>query len=276
MSAKDIIKASLLAHLPEGAMRQLVEDGDEDKLYDAIAEVLEEGYTVVNNLGYLRDPDNVADLEALEREYGFISDPNLTEEERRKRIKALKYAKAGSGTAETMQNALHLAGFTNLVVVEGRQTLDPDNVVYSGAEYVVNGFEYFLISGYDIGCNETVTTPVNDYDYGCNETVPGGALPNIYNFGCLPLGAVRQSVLWDPTTHWHLVFYVAEEITVDGTGLITSITPATIDRYYRKFIREIILRLKPLHTWGSLNVAWSDPAGYGFGYFPFGITPHGL
>jgi hypothetical protein len=276
MSVKDLLKDSILAILPEGAIRQLVQDGDEDKLYGAIAEAVEEGHTVLDNMGYIRDPYRADNLEALEREYGFISDPNLTEEERRARIAALKYAKPGSGTAETMQAALHIAGFTNLVVVEGRQTLDPASVTYPYSEYVINGFETLTVEGYDIGCNETVASPVYDYDYGCHEVVPGGALPNIYNFGCQPLGTVFPLFNWVATDNWHFVFYVAQEITVDGTGLITGIVPATIDRYYRKYIREIILRLKPLHTWGNLSINWSDPAGYGFGYFPFGITPHGL
>lgn len=254
--------------MPSGALRQLEHEGDEDKLWDGIAEALVPGYEAMEQLAWSRDPDMAVDFNSLEREYGFLAKDNLTDEERRGRVKALKYAKAGSGTGEAMEEALAMAGF-DLVVREGRKTLDPATIMPVASEFVVNGFEVITEQGYDIGCNLTPGSP-DDYDYGCNNKTGG------YQFGCKPRSSVERTVVYEATDNWNLVFYVAESITVDGTGLITSITPATIPRYYRPFVREIILRLKPLHTWGVLAVDWNDPPLYGFGFFPMGITPHGL
>lgn len=267
MSEQELLKRNLLALLPEGALRQLVPDGDEDKLWDAIADVILPGYETMRDMACIRDPRCAADFESLEKEYGFLPDPMLTEDERRARVASLKYAPAGSGSANALQTALHLAGFSQLVVGEGRADIDPRTLIAGTEEYVVNGIEFISLRGFDVGCNMTVGSP-DDFDVGCT------AMPS--SLGCVPVRWTQSAVYNEPTDNFNLVFYVAEEIVYDVNGYITSITPATIDRYYRKIIIEIILRIKPLHTWGCLFIDWTDPAGYGFGYFPMGITPHGL
>ena len=273
MSNKDLIKASLLSKLPEGALRQLEFEGDEDRLWDGIAEAIEPAYELMLSLGEVREPDTVEDLAALEREYGFLYDENLTEAQRRGRIKALKYAKAGSGTGEALEGALQLAGF-DLVVAEGRYLQNPEGMVPTESrEYVVNGFEYLNDAGYAIGCQETEGPPIA-YEYGCEETV-GGPIAT-YAHGCEGLTLVQIPVTYTPTDNWHLVFFVAGEITLDGAGNVLSMTPASIARSQRQTIREIILRLKPLHTWAYLAVDWIDDPHWGFGFFPMGISPHGL
>lgn len=269
MSDKKILKSSLLVKLPEGALRQLVDDGSEDKLWDGIAEALVPGYQQMVKLGEVREPDTAEDLDALEREYGFLKNPNLTEQERRDRIKALKYAKAGSGTAEAMQEALHLAGFTGLVVAEGRADADPPTMGAVAGEYVVNGFEYLTLFGYEFGC-AAEEGPPETFEYGCTEVA--GA----YMYGCVPFREVRVPIVYEANENWNLVFYVAGDITLDVDGHVVSITSAEIPRYYRQVIREIILRLKPLQTWGYLAVDWQDGDHWGFGWFPMGISPHGL
>jgi len=274
MSRKGLLKESLLAHLPTGAISQLVPDGDEDKLYDGLAEAIVDGYVQMENLAWVREPDKTAHLDLLEKEYGFLPNEQLTEAERRARIKALKYAKRGSGTAEALEEALHLAGFTSLVVREGRQSQDPDGVVPTYGEYVVNGFEHLTIIGYDVGCQDkkiVLPEPLPKYQIGC-KAIGGSPV----SYGCLKLDQVFIYIPWDPSTNWNLVFFVADDIVLDGSGYVTSMSEAHISRYYRQIIREIILRLKPVHTWAYLAVEWLDPAGYGFGFFPMGLSPHGL
>lgn len=271
-SRRDLIKKSILVKMPEGALRQLVDGGDEDLLYDGISEALLEGYNQMAGLGEVREPDTTLDLKTLEREYGFLANPNFTEEDRRARIKALKYAKPGSGTGETLEDALALGGFSQLVVAEGRQTQDPAAVGAAPAEYIVNGFDYIRSLGYEIGCLAAVEVSPGVFEYPVGCKISGG----IYVYGCSKLSLVLLSPNYTATDNWNLVFFVADDITLDGSGFVTSMTPATIPRIYRNMIKEIILRIKPLHTWCYLAVDWSDPAGFGFGFFPFGISPHGL
>lgn len=270
MSHKDFLKKSLLLHLPDGALRQLEDGGDEDRLYDGIAEALVPGYEQMSSMAAIREPDDVYDLELLEKEYGFLPNPDLTEDERRARIKSLKYARRGSGTGEALQDALALAGFDQFVVVEGRQDQNPASVISAEGEYVVNGFEYLVATGYIIGCDVTPGTP-DTYDFGC-------ASP--YKYGCEELQKVLVTVPWNPTDNWNLVFFVADDIVTDVNGYITSMTAAVIDLKYRQLIREIILRIKPLQTWGYLAVDWAESTPgvdhWGFGFFPFGISQHGL
>lgn len=282
MSVHDILTQNLILKLPEGALRQLVDGGDEELLMEALADAIEPGYDAMAALAYTRDPDNTTDLETLEREYGFLPNEKLTEQERRDRIKALKYAKAGSGSGPSLEEALHLAGFTTLIVGEGTQAIDPATFIPAEGEYVVNGFEYLTIQGYGIGCNETESPPGTfDYDYGCSKIESPPFSGNYYYpHGCKALASVRQYVNYVPTDNFHLVFYVAQSISYDGSGNITAIIPATIPGYYRDIIREIILRLKPIHTWCYLAVDWTyGTAGvdhFGFGFFPMGISPHGV
>lgn len=268
--SRDVIKRGILAKLPEGALRQLEEGGDEDLLYDGITDALLEGYDQMAGLSSVRNPDITIDLDTLEREYGFLKNSNLTEEDRRARIKALKYAPAGSGSPDALKTALDLGGFSQLVVAEGRMTQDPDLVRTVAGEYVVNGFDWIRIRGYETGC-QRLTSPVS-YPTGCQLLTS----PVSYPTGCTPLQQVRVYPQYDPSDNWHLVFFVAGAITLDANGYVTSMTEATIPRIYRDMVREIILRIKPQHTWCYLAVDWSDPAGFGFGFFPFGISPHGI
>lgn len=255
------LKRAIMARLPRGALRELVPGGTEDLLYDALAEGLVDISDFLGNLAETREPKTTTSFADIEREYGFIADTNLSEEERRNRVAALKYAKRGTGTAWAMQDALHLAGFTQLQVVGCRQDQDPRLVSVSSKEFVVNGFEYLSETGYAVRCTDgLVFTCTSDLKHTC-----GG------------LTQIQIPIPYDPTSNWNMVFFVGSDIVVDGDGYVTSMTAPSISRIYRDVIREIILRIKPNGTWGLLAVDWAETATrYGFGFFPMGITAHGL
>lgn len=259
-ASQDRLKRGLLASLPEGALRQLVPEGDEDLLMEGIAESLADVLDTLLNTKYIRNPYETDRLEDLEREYGFLLKADLSVTDRQNRIAALKYAKRGSATAEALQAALHLAGFTQLVVVECRQDQDPRTVAAGeDFEYVVNGIESQAAIGYDVAC-----------DSGLEITCTGDL-----EFTCEDLSQISVPVNYDASDYWNKTFFVAETVTVDGDGYVTAFASAQIARYYRNIIHEIILRLKPNDTWGILGVEWADPVGYGFGFFPMGISAHG-
>lgn len=258
---KDVLKRSLLAKLPEGALRQLVADGDEDRLYNGIAEALEGVAGTLGELAVTREPSSTTYLKDLQREYGFLPDSDLPESYQRGRVKSLKYAKRGSGTAEAMQEALRAAGFTTLEVVPSRQDDDPGAIIAAWGDLVVNGFEYLTKIGYGVTCRSDLTVTCAD---------PAKVT-------CAGKRMVREGIPYAASTHWNLLFLVSSGITVDEDGYITSMDAPQISRYYRDVIREIILRLKPTGTWGIMAIDWTEVSeGYGFGFFPMGVSAHGL
>lgn len=259
---KEELKRSLLAKLPEGALRELVPEGDEDNLYSGIAEALEEVAGTLDDTADTRDPLDTVYSPALQREYGFLPDEDLSDEDQRNRVKALKYAKRGSGTAEAMQEALRIAGFTQLEVVEIRKDDSiTGGLIAAQSDIVVNGFETISQMGYPVTCEVGLSVTCADPpDYTCTER-----------------NLIQVGVPYEISSNWNLAFLVSSGIVVDEDGYILNTSAPEIAWYYRNMIKEIILRLKPNGTWGLLSVDWIDEGeGYGFGFFPMGISAHGL
>jgi hypothetical protein len=82
------------------------------------------------DIGFIRDPYKTPILSDLEKEYGIFPDTNLTEQERRDKLAAVKYARAGTGTIDDLQTALDRAfpdsGFT---VYNNDPAQDPATVI---------------------------------------------------------------------------------------------------------------------------------------------------
>lgn len=260
---KDILKRSMMAKLPEGALRELVPDGDEDRLYSGIAEALEGVANTLAETANTREPSSTSYPVALQREYGFLPDEELSDARQRARVKALKYAKRGEGTAQSLQEALHAAGFTELSVdpVRKDDTAMLDTILGDWNDLVVNGFEYLTQLGYDVTCQSDLSITCAD--------------PPEYT--CVERNLIRAGVPYTISANRNLVFIVSSGITKDEDGYILSLTAPEIPRYYRNVIREIILRCKSTGTWGLMAIDWADDnLRYGFGFFPMGISPHGL
>lgn len=78
---------------------------------------------------------------------------------------------------------------------------------------------------------------------------PGGFLMGeYYTSSYLPMVIASPADSWS----WPLVFFLAGGVTRDGGGHVTSMSKAQIPGNMRQTLIEIVLRWKPLHTWGLL------------------------
>jgi hypothetical protein len=266
----EVLKQALLAKLPEGSIHVIAPGEDEDLLYDGIAE--DYGTTVkpfLASLKDVRDPYKTIFLDDLEKEYGILKDPNLTEQQRREQLAALVYATRGTGSLDDLQDQLHAAGFTNLFVYDNSPAVDTNIFVkqrsdvvcasppeafcadppeffasaYDGGEYVVNGDIFEQSVAFESNCadpNEVFCA--SPPEYFCGDTL-----------------AVKDAIVYNPTTNFNLIFFVGGAVTRDpGTGEIINIETVPIPETQRLSLRRIILRVKPLQTWGALIVNFTE------------------
>jgi hypothetical protein len=80
-------------------------------LIEGIGDNAEAMYDSLDRLAYIRDPAKTDILSDLEREFGVVTDESLSEESRREYLGGVKYARAGTGDLDFLQNALNNAGF---------------------------------------------------------------------------------------------------------------------------------------------------------------------
>lgn len=119
---------------PNAGAFDLIEQEDLDRLLDGMDLNAETVVDFLATLADLRDPDLTPILEDLEREYGFLFNPNLTEDERRAQLAALVYASTINGSKDDLEGALTRAGF-NVKVYQNDPPVDPAN--FFGDEYLM-------------------------------------------------------------------------------------------------------------------------------------------
>jgi hypothetical protein len=111
----------------------------------------------LRELTYIRDPRRTPILDDLEREFGIWPNPALTEQVRRDKLAAVKYARVGTGSKDNLERALHNAGFTNLFVWENSPAQDPA-IFFGGAEMYCQESEPLFVAVADTGTNNRVMT----------------------------------------------------------------------------------------------------------------------
>ena len=135
-------RAVLNSLLPEGAFWTPAAQSDYDLLLEGIADNTEEVYQVLKSLACIRCPETTTLLEDLEKEYGIIPATLATEAERRSRLKAFIYRRAGTGAWDLLQSKLREAGFDDVYVHPNDPAVDPANfydlVNVIGGELIVN------------------------------------------------------------------------------------------------------------------------------------------
>jgi hypothetical protein len=110
----------------------IYEGGGLNQLLNGIAENHTGVWDALKTMAHIRDPRSTPILDDLEREFGVYPNPALTDQVRRDKLAAIKYARVGTGSKDNLQNALHTAGFTNLFVWENSPAQDP-SIFFGGA-----------------------------------------------------------------------------------------------------------------------------------------------
>ena len=123
----------------------------------------------LRSLTYIRDPRRTPILDDLEREFGIYPNPALTEEVRRQKLAAIKYARVGTGSKDNLENALHTAGFTNLFVWENSPAQDP-NIFWGGAQMYCQESPVFYAACAITGTNNRIMTSIDGITWALQTT----------------------------------------------------------------------------------------------------------
>jgi hypothetical protein len=270
MSQRSISRAALDSLLPPGL--DVEPESDLDNLIEGIAENKESVRSFLATLANLRNPYKTQYLADLEKEFGFMTRTNLTHAVRRARLAARMYSRGGTGSKDNLQKstglvlgALDAAGF-DVQVHENNPAVDPaifldqafqmvagdPNNAYAGdpnaycgrigGELLVNGPIYDQRPLYLIECGNTDCAYAGD--------------PNAYAGYYLEL-IKTQKVYITPANpaNWPLVFFVGGDATRDPvTDELTDIQRAQVPAEREQEFKNIILRIKPVHTWAGLLI----------------------
>ncbi len=135
----DLMRAVYDAVMPPGSIWIPEEEKEFDQLLDGMAENSEVVRLFLADLANLRRPSKTALLDDLEKEFGIVKNENLTDDERRAQIAAIKFSKGGNGDKDFLQNAFDTAGF-DVQVHENSPPVDP-GLFLDSEEYVTAGHE---------------------------------------------------------------------------------------------------------------------------------------
>lgn len=264
------MKQTVLSTFPEGSAWTPAPDMGMDQLMDGIAENWEAIRAEFEKLAYIRDPQKTPVLADLEREYGFTTDTRLTEQQRRDQLAAFVYSVNGNGSKDQLQNVLIAAGFTTLLVHENSPAIDPRTILeilssawLGGENAFLGDVNAFLSSGGGQLRGELVVIGDIYKQKDAYEVVLNGefsylgdtnAVTGYFNTSTPEL--LTWNIPTDPNS-WPFIFFIGGTATRDGSGFLTSIAQANVPLVRRTELIRIILRYKPLFTWGALIVNWT-------------------
>jgi hypothetical protein len=264
MSLK-IGKEVLTSLLPPGDFWKQKEGGQLDQLYDATGDMIDESIAQARSNADIRDPLKTPILDDLEREYGILPNPTLTEQQRRIQLNAKKHQGAGSGTADDLQRALDASGFDLLVhkndpavdpaifLIENFQMVAGGDNAYAGRPDAYAGLlgGYLLVNGQVFDQFPAYTMQAGgDFAYAGNGNAIAG------RFDGLKKIPVEYDIPTDPS-EWGFVFFVGGAATRDGSGFLTNIEQGFVPVSRQAELEKIILSIKPLYSWAGMIITYT-------------------
>lgn len=258
--------------LPHGAFWEPAAESDYDFLLDGIAANSEINYQVLKQLARLRNPETTPILDDLESEYGIVPITLSTEAERRSRLKAFMYRRTSTGAWDILQEKLRESGFDDVYVHPNDPAVDPNiflaqafNMMCGellpggndaqcgepeaicaqvGGELLVNGDLFINTPNYVNLCGESAVQCDDDVFCGDFDGYKSTSVDIAY-------------VIPTDSGYWPLIFFVGGPATRDVDGYLTEIEFYTLPIQRRLEFRRIILKFKPMHSWGGLIVVYS-------------------
>lgn len=207
--------------------------GDFAKLLAGIAEERNDIHDLFAALAYVRDPRNTTLLEDLEKEFGVITDTNLTEAERRARLVTIKYALPNTASWEHLQNTLVDAGFTDALVIPNSPTIDP--ALITNGELIVNGTIYTeQTPAYYMAAGSDIAYAGHDRAYAGYFLVMDRTLKE-YDTG-------------DVSQRWRFVFFIGSA-KAGSWPSSPAVTDLDVPSEKEAFLKYLILKHKPTHSW---------------------------
>jgi len=286
------MRHTLEAFLPPGPIWYPAPEGDFDDLLDGMGENAQRQYESFSDLRYVREPLFTPILKDLEKEYGILTQDNLSEEDRRSQLHSRVYARPGFGL-DYMQERIQAAGF-DLVVQANDPAVDPALLLgnqywtVAGGSPGVGGFPvqwagyytnpvgppiYESIAGYKAGgellVNGKIFAPlglapdpyaVQVPNYLCCAGFAGMVAGSRYAYAGYFLSMLRRPVEYpipplEKAGYWPLIFFVAKSFSGwDQEPPDPRAVPGDVPATRVPELKRIILRHKPLHTWCGLII----------------------
>lgn len=264
MSQLSVSRAMINSLLPPGW--DIETGGDLDLFLEGLAENKEAMRVFLATLSTLRNPQKTAYLSDLEKEYGLMTRTNLTEQVRRDRLEVRVYERNGKGSDDNLQTALRRAGF-DVQVHENSPAVDPSQFIDKAFQMVagdpVNAFAgdpnaYAGQVGGELLVNGPIFNQIPLYLMEAGGTPTSFAGDPLAYAGYF-LELKRTSRIYQTPTDpadWPLVFFVGGDATRNVDGELTDIQIAEIPIERKEEFHNIILRIKPVHSWAGLIVIY--------------------
>jgi len=244
--------------LPSGAVWSPKFEGDLDKYLDGQADNYDPILTFLRSLSEIRNPSTTPLLEELEREYGLAKNDSLTEAQRRAFLESFIFGAEDSGTPEDLERRLQDAGF-DVFVYANDPAQDPLVILDQAFRMVAGGSNAFAgrqdafarRQGGELIVNGDKFKQVPDY-----LTTAGGPNSSAGNSSFIAgkfdeVTSVKiEYVVPSNPGDWPLIFFIGGPATFDIDGKILAIENIIQPAELRNEFLKIILRYKPLYTWG--------------------------
>lgn len=246
MIKAELIKATIQALLPEGAIWVPATDEELDQLLTAMSENWLEAYNSAFGLGDVRDPRNTQLLEELEREFGFLRNPNLSEQTRRQQVGAVKYENTDQRNSDDdVQNFLQSASF-DVQVHHNDPAVDP--ALFAG-DILLNGGLYLQKPEYLMQCGGEIAF--------CGYQDAGATIQSVCGrFDVFSFADFEYDLPIDPAV-WPFIYFIGGPAVRDGNGFLTSIAPADVPLNRKNKFIELILSAKPWMDWAILIINYT-------------------
>ncbi len=251
--------------LPKGKAWSVKQGGDFDKLLSGSADNHQIVKDFLSQLANIRNPEATLVLDDLEREFGILKNPGISEEDRRMTLKSKMFARGGAGTIDDMQNALDTAGFI-LQVHSNSPAVDPALFLDQNFQVILNGPNAFIgredaflnRSGGELLVNGDIFSLSPAYESQANGATSflGNSSANLGFFINTTQTLLTPPIPTDPDS-WPFIFFVGGDATRDPiTDELTEIEIAEVDTIRRTELFKIILKIKPIYTWAGLVITF--------------------
>jgi hypothetical protein len=237
-----------------GTVPVVIKEGGFAQLISGSADNWEVVRAWLYDLGFIRDPYRTPILSDLEKEYGIFTDTNLAEAERRDKLAAVKYARAGTGTIDDLQTALDRAfpdaGF---VVYNNCPVQDPGGVVSDNLVLDGDMEQTAATPPWIVGNSATLTKDVADPKTGLrNLRIARNAVNNPYaeQVGIMDVGkeyrfrgwaksdgnayptlSVAGQLVWQGTLSTDWQYFDVTDVTISSGTLQLISTTSTGTEY---------------------------------------------
>lgn len=260
----------LNALLPEGWAWTPKPESDYDKLLDGVSNNSGAVYADLKLLSCLRCPDTTPILSDLEKEYAIVPFSNATDFERRQSLRAFMFRRANSGAYDILQEKLREAGFDGVYVIPNDPAVDPNiflsqdfnmtcgDLLPSGNEAQCGEPEAICASvGGELLVNGDLFQPVLNYINQCDNLIYAG--DDIYAGDFDGYNAALVDIEYTvpaDSGYWPLIFFVGGAPSYDEYGYLDEIQLYSVPQQRRLEFRRIILKYKPMQSWGALIVQY--------------------